>query len=338
MTEGNAITDKNKISVIVPIFRVERYLERCIKTLIQQTYKNLEIILIDDGSDDDCPVICDRYAGIDSRIKVVHQKNQGIADARNAGLAQVTGDYITFVDPDDYISPYVYENMMAELVQNEADMVMWNYKYVYRDDVDPQSLTKPENPTKTILNGRQAIIDSYGSYDKGVLFSVLWNKLCKKELFEGIKFPSKRVYEDEARLCRVLHKAKKIVYIDYPYYFYHQHNKSIVGKEWSEKNAQLLDAYIDKMEFFAECGDKELYFKELKHLMHMFCYTQSKFKEFNLSGNVFKMPQGIRCRQVIKDSPSDYKPSGSLKLECCLFTYASDFYYVFWELVKGKSK
>lgn len=318
-----------KISVIVPIYRVEKYLKRCIDSLINQTYKNLEIILIDDGSDDNCPAICDSYSAIDHRIKVVHQTNQGIADARNAGLKEVTGQYITFVDPDDYLSIYTYEKMLHILLINDADLVMWNYKYVYDDEIDPLSLKKTDISDLIVMNGKQAIKNSYASYENGVLYSVLWNKLYKKELFEGITFPSKRIYEDEARLCMILYKANKIVFWDEQCYFYHQHNKSIVGKKWSKKNENLLDAYVDKLEFFLKNNENDFINIELSHILHMYCYTQSQFKANGIKENLFKMPLRIRLKNLLsKIDKRNIK--NSLIIEIILFVYFPYLYYGLW--------
>ena len=123
-----------KISVVVPIYKVEKYLDRCIYSIINQTYTNLEIILVDDGSPDNCPKICDEYASKDNRIKVIHKQNGGLSSARNAGIKVATGDYIGFVDSDDFIELDMYEQMYKVAYENDVDLVMSDYYKVHKDD------------------------------------------------------------------------------------------------------------------------------------------------------------------------------------------------------------
>ena len=128
-----------KVSIIVPIYKVEKYLNRCIDSILNQTYKNIEVILVDDGSPDRCGAICDNYSKIDKRIKVIHKKNEGLAEARNAGIKIATGEYISFVDSDDFINKNMYKVLYENAIKYDADISMCQFKYIYPDDMIDES-------------------------------------------------------------------------------------------------------------------------------------------------------------------------------------------------------
>ena len=196
-----------KISVIVPVYKVEQYLERCVDSIINQTYRNLEIILVDDGSPDRCPEICDRYSEADSRIKAIHRKNGGLSAARNTGLKAATGDYIALVDSDDYININMFADMMEQLLLHKADIVMCDCKYVYDIDDKTDITEKAVNPKITSIDGRIAQYYSYKDDYTRIVFNVAWNKIYKRKLFDGITYPEGRIHEDEARTHRLIYKA-----------------------------------------------------------------------------------------------------------------------------------
>ncbi len=205
----------NKISVVVAIYRVEKYLEKCLDGIINQTYKNLEIILVDDGSPDKCPEICDRYAKMDDRIRVLHQINQGVVIARGNGAAVATGDYISFIDGDDWLKENMYELMNQIAEKNDADVVVTGYFQGEEND-----LTKKRNKIdsgvyrgldlKKIQN-RVLLYDTY--YEPGII-PALWNKLFRRELLGDIfnrVDPIVRMGEDASISYPVLEKARSIV-------------------------------------------------------------------------------------------------------------------------------
>ncbi|SKB64054.1 Glycosyltransferase involved in cell wall bisynthesis [Lachnospiraceae bacterium] len=330
MTEQNM--QKPLISVIIPVYHVDKYLGRCLNSILDQTYENLELIVVDDGSDDKCPEICDSFAEKDSRIIVIHKENGGVADARNCGLSKASGEFITFVDPDDYINKNMYDDMMHKLFENNADIVMCDFKYVYEDDVVSEISDHPSDVNVDIISGSDALYQSYSSYKNGVLYSVLWNKICRRELYEDLVFPTGRIYEDEARVFMILYKAAKIAYIDHPYYFYHQHRQSIVGKRWNQTNLQLLDAYIDKLEFYGRKKEYELFEKELIHILHMFCYTKSKLDEEGIQMDLSEDSQGRRCIKIVNELMSDCRLSIKSKIEYVLFSKFSKAYYYMWQI------
>lgn len=246
------------ISIIVPVYNVEIYIRKCLDSILNQTFKDFELILIDDGSPDMCGVICDEYKNTDSRIIVIHQRNSGISMARNAGLNIAKGKFIAFVDSDDYIHNQMYEIMLSAIIKYSADIVICDYyninekknqmiNNINTDSCDFRILSSFEDKRKFIY------IDKY-------LTSVLaWNKLFKRKLFENIRFPEGRIYEDEATLFKPLYFANRIAYTDSRLYYYVHHDNSITSEPFSQKRFLRLDAIGDKMRFYLKMNEMELF-------------------------------------------------------------------------------
>lgn len=229
MKNGNRET----ISVIVPIYKVERYLNRCVESIVRQTYQNLEIILVDDGSPDRCPAICDAWARKDQRIRVIHKQNGGLSDARNAGIDLAKGGWLAFVDSDDYLELNMYERMLGEADDTQADMVICNFYW--------QSLITHKrvhfNDDKTYTNMEYL---NLFFVDKPVESTVAWNKLYKRELFfadEYIRYPVGKLHEDEFTTYKLIYSAKTIRVISDALYHYVQREKSIMSS-FTTKNLQ----------------------------------------------------------------------------------------------------
>lgn len=237
------------ISVIVPIYKVEKYLERCINSILNQTYNNLEIILVDDGSPDNCGKICDFYQKKDPRIKVIHKLNGGLSDARNAGLNIASGQYLGFIDSDDYIAPDMYEYLYYLIKNTNADIGICNACIV--SDFELPRYTDDNNPI--VLHGNQIMYSMI--CDK--LFTVnTWNKLYKSSLFDKIKFPVGRLYEDLATTYKLLDRADTVVVSKAKKYAYVQRNGSIMRQTGFRMKADKIDIVDEMWGFFY---DKERY-------------------------------------------------------------------------------
>ena len=323
-----------KISVIVPVYKVEKYLERCVDSIRNQTYKNLEIILVDDGSEDNCPEICDRYSRLDERIKVIHQKNAGLSAARNMGLKVATGEYIALVDSDDYINCNMFADMMEQLHLKKADIVMCDCKYVYDTDEDADVNEKASGAEVISVDGREAQYYAYRDDYNRIAYTVAWNKIYRRELFEGISYPVGRIHEDEARTHQLLYRANKIVYVKYPYYFYFQRKDSIVGKKISRANLQQLDAYADKLRFYMEKREYELWRMEASHSMHMVCYQQGLFEKDRIKISIRKEQSGNSLTNEIKKYKAIAGIPLVLRLEILLFIYFPRLYFKVWRFKK----
>ena len=204
------------ISIIVPVYKVEKYLPRCIESILNQTYKDLELILIDDGSPDNCPQICDEYAKKDSRIVVLHQKNKGVSAARNAGLNLAKGEYIGFVDPDDFVVPEMYETMSGEMERQQVELAICGYDYFDENgNVDIKRLYKSrENELLT----QKEIMNRFSDMPPSIRHGV-WNKLFKKNLLHEIRFiEGLHSSEDVFFLNEYVLRVKKAVMIHQPFY------------------------------------------------------------------------------------------------------------------------
>lgn len=250
--------EKDKISVCIVIYNIEEYLERAILSAINQTYHNLEIILIDDGSTDNCPEICDKYATIDNRIKVVHKENGGVASARNRAIEEATGDYFTFLDGDDYIEPTMYEHMLASLIAEDADMSICRYRQVDSEGV----ICDGETGDAYIFDGYELLETFLREDIKYTIQNAPWNKLYKRSLIGDLRFPP-GIYEDALYTPILLERVKRSVYLDTSYYNYVRDRQTSImhtGTINMHIFSELIPNYIKRSEFIKEIGRDDLYY------------------------------------------------------------------------------
>lgn len=260
MIEGK---NNEKISVIVPIYNVEAYLERCLNTVCGQSYKNLDIILVDDGSTDNCLMICEKFADKDNRFTVIHQSNQGVSVARNTGLGAATGDYIAFVDSDDYIHPEMYERLYSLLKEHDADISAcfirgcWdsNYAEPPRNDIEIRVYDK--------VGAIQTVFDS--KYEISGTGVVVTNKLYKKNIFNNLLFSTQvRRREDEQIICYLMKRVDKFVITDERLYYYFNRPDSIIHRKSNEvqnirDHLDLLNMYDERLSLFREDEFNNIY-------------------------------------------------------------------------------
>ena len=231
--------ENEKISLIVPVYNVEKYLEKCVNSILKQTYKNLEIILVDDGSRDKSTEICDKLKKVDNRIIVVHKNNGGLSDARNVGIEIATGNYLGFIDSDDYIQNDMYEYLYKLIKENNADISICDYKIIYEDE-DFQVEEKINRiQTYTKIDAMKELLK------RNQIQDYAWNKLYKRNLFSNIKYPVGRKMEDLGTTYKLFDKANKIIKGNQKKYFYLQRIGSIV-------NNKTIDLFIDKYELSFE--------------------------------------------------------------------------------------
>lgn len=232
-----------KISVIVPIYKVEKYLRRCIDSIINQTFKNIEIILVNDGSPDNCPKICEEYKNKDNRIVIVNQENQGLSAARNSGIRIARGKYLVFIDSDDYIEEDMIEYLYEGIVKYDVDISCCGYVAVY-DNGTKEKITVPSQDTIYKKEEALNILLLNGYIDV-----VAWNKLYKKELFNNILYPTGKLYEDMLTTYKIISKSNKILLRPKEKYFYCKRNDSIGGNQFSNKTLELLKACDEVYDF-----------------------------------------------------------------------------------------
>ena len=220
-----------KISVIIPVYNVENYLKQCLESVINQTYKNLEIILIDDGSTDKSGNICEEYKQKDERIKLIHKTNGGLSDARNVGLLNATGEYISFVDSDDFIDLDMYKILYDNIIKFKSDIVWCDYNIYLKGNIQKHKLFSEQ---KNYIINDVFIKDLFNKYH---LEAFVWNRLYRKDIFKDIRFPYKRRCEDGYLVIAILSNAKKITVIPDALYFYRQRGDSLSSKK--HKNIQF---------------------------------------------------------------------------------------------------
>lgn len=213
-----------KLSVVIPVYKVENSLDRCLDSVVQQPIADMEIILVDDGSPDSCPQMCDDWAAKDSRIQVIHQNNRGLSDARNAGIAMATGENITFVDSDDMIDANLYPNLLN--MMGNADILEYSIANRTLPDCVYTDLT-------SYWLGTQAYLHTYS-----------WNKLYKRSLFTGIHFPVDKVFEDVYTTPKLLQKATKIVTTSKGFYHYSNNPQGITLQAGGKELSMLLEGNL----------------------------------------------------------------------------------------------
>ncbi len=221
---------KPVISVIIPVYKTEKYLDRCVKSVVNQTYKNLEIILVDDGSPDNCPAMCDSWAKQDKRIRVLHLENGGAANARNMAMKQVKGEFIAFVDSDDYLEPDIYEILLSLMKESNADIAICDFQI----NDEQRGVCK-----KRVIDSKSALkLVVTGNYK----FGVLWNKLYKMSIIKDVAIPNLKLSEDLLFNYFVMKKANCISEISLKLYHYFQNSESSVHMDFGISNIDAVKA------------------------------------------------------------------------------------------------
>lgn len=279
------------ISIIVPVYKVEKYLEECIQSVLSQTYRNLEIIFVDDGSPDDCGKICDKYAAQDDRIKVIHKENAGVARARNSGLDIARGDLISFIDSDDYVAADAYERLFRVMTASDADCVVGSCVMVYEDENG--NVVKKDDAVSTPEQETNYEVRSSEEAMKDVLIkgSAVWNRLFKRHVFETLRFPVGRVNDDEVTALHAYDLCKKIVFTKIPAYFYRIRANSITTSAFSLRKVDVFYNSRDNLEFVSKGHPALIPAGEFKYVKAaLYCYW-----------NLRKMKRGEKEEQVFQE-------------------------------------
>ena len=235
------------ISIIVPVYNVEAYLTRCVESILAQTYTDWELILVDDSSPDRCPKMCDAYAAEDKRIKVIHKANGGLSDARNHGLDAATGEYILFVDSDDYIHPNMLQAMSQLATEKNADIVQCSY------------IRGTENSFPTIKEStKHYTFDNKSIFASTRQQTILWAKLYRRNLWNNLRMPVGKIHEDDFTTWRLYCNSQIIVVIDTPYYYYYKNPQGIMACEDRRFSPVLVEAYEERITYFDERNEVTL--------------------------------------------------------------------------------
>ncbi len=259
------------ISVIVPVYKVVKYLDRCVSSIVNQTYKDLEIILVDDGSPDSCGEMCDAWAAKDDRIRVIHKQNGGLSDARNAGLDFASGDYIAFVDSDDYIHTEFLQTLYTNITANDADMAICGFCKV---DEQGQSFVSEEKETieERLLDNTSAL-EYLGI---GKIKNTAWDKLYKKVLFADVRFPIGKISEDTFVMPRLLYACTSIHITSRELYYYVQNPTSIMHTAVSARSMDFIEGDCLSLALFEEIGLNHLLANKAYNVYHRFISLRSR--------------------------------------------------------------
>ncbi|WP_202117298.1 glycosyltransferase family 2 protein [Clostridium chromiireducens] len=323
---------KINVSVIVPVYKTENYLEKCIHSIVNQNLDNIEIIIVNDGSPDNSENIIHKFSSKYSNIIYIKKENGGLSSARNMGLKYAKGEFIGFVDSDDYIDINMYSKMFNKAVKDNSDIVICDMKY----DLKGKDISNNKFEDFGILDRNETLL----RYLNHTYFrSHAQNKIYKKELFNEVNFPEGKLFEDMATFYKLLHRSNRVSFINEKLYYYNQGNEeSITKKKFNLKNLDLIYNSADMIDFFKENnykseiinGSIELYFFSVKTLLDML-YSSKKNME-NLEFNNMK-------KQVFKEINKDIYIEGLtlfyknnrcnlLKYHLYNLNYISKFYYL----------
>ena len=305
--------ESDKISIIVPVYKVEQYLDRCVNSLVNQTYKNIEIILVDDGSPDNCPQMCDDFARKDSRIRVIHKKNGGLSDARNTGLRMATGEYVMYVDSDDYIENNSCERLIEDINTN-IDIVIGACKKIHPTGITYQRHTNLEEH-RTYSAKEYVLL----SIKRNEWYAPAWLNLYRRTFLidNELYYKAGYYYEDIEMLPRLFLADPNVMYIDYPFYNYVIREGSIMTSKITEQKINMaLDNYKNWFEQFEAVKD-EAYRKRLfgvltKHYIataRRMNITEWKIEGINFG---FAMKYSLNYKEKIKTIAFNFFP----KLYC----------------------
>ena len=323
------------ISVIIPIYKAEKYLEKCVKSILSQTYANLEVILVDDGSPDKSGKICDELAKQDSRILVIHKENGGAATARNAGLDIMTGAYVAFADADDYMEPKYIEKLYKTLSKHQAQVSVCGFKTVdengnpvtidaLHDEASNQN--KSDSDIK-LYNGNEIILQDLQGHWEHV---APWGKLYEAKLFQGVRYPHWPAYEDEYVFIQVFDKVERVAVGIEKLYYYVQHTGSLMNTEYNDKQRSTrLTMWRERIAYYSDGTQKH------KELYNCILQAYLGWIVLFLSQNAHKMTkeQSVELKQEIRKYffclfgvPHLYNKKESMKLmiKCVLTLVSTD--------------
>ena len=308
------------ISIIVPVYNVSKYLRTCLDSIRRQSYTNIEVIMVDDGSTDGSQKTCDEYANIDERFICIHKKNGGLSDARNEGIKLASGKYGMLVDSDDYIHRDSVRLLYKNLIDTDSDMAIGNYRRVKPDEkVDLDS--NPENKilefdTRGALKELCELEYNYFTSNHIQQFTSAWNKLYRMEILKKVPFPVGKVFEDVGTAHSFLAACKKVVYTDAILYFYLIREGSI--SRVAVKNTDMITAFENRIEFFSENGLEEFLPNTYQTYLTVLMRTYTHLIETPDSPRQ-KKEILEKAKYVYKNNKDIFKDNSKLKHEVKLF-------------------
>lgn len=316
------------ITIVVPVYKVEKYLNRCVDSILNQTYTDFELLLIDDGSPDNCGKLCDEYAKKDHRVFVIHQKNGGLSSARNTGIdwfyEKNKSEYITFVDSDDWLHPEYLSVLMAGITENHVKISVCNYNR----EIDEVPHKNYDNIIFKLSSPEDFLVNHFWQYNYA------WNKLYHKSVFEDIRYPIGKIFEDTFTTYKVLHKCEKIAYTELQLYYYFHNEQGISHAPWKPSELVVFDAMQEQLQFYKGKGLQKAFEKEFELFVHHHAYQIVRIKENkkDLNKNKAKLKE-------IKKTLRNYLKENKDKFNVHNMTYSYEAAYpIFMKLYALASK
>lgn len=325
----NTIPQNPLISIVIPIYKVERYINKCIDSILKQSYSNLEIILVDDGSPDKCGKICDEYKQKDSRVKVIHQKNKGLSEARNSGTDIATGKYITYVDSDDWISEDMIEILYNKIRENHTKIACGAYEGFFEDGTTISN----SHSNKTYIYSRREALDCF--LFNNYLTPCVWGKLYDIELWSDIRCPEGKLFEDQFTTYKILDLCEKVVFVTKPLYHYRKRNGSIGHSNFNEKTYQLYDAINEEYNYISKKYGEQCPNIAVAKTTWEIVFINMMISNNYRDKNVIKKTQKFAKNNIKKIIQCKYI-SKTRKIQIILFTYSFPLYVKFYKLYKVK--
>lgn len=286
-----------QITIIVPVYKVEAYLSRCVDSILAQTFRDFELILVDDGSPDNCGAICDAYAEKDSRIHVIHQPNGGLSAARNAGIdwafANSDSEWIGFVDSDDWIHPQMYETLHRIATEQGTKLAICDFLRT--------ETMQPFEPVQGDVTTHDGL--AFLCSDRNVQAVVAWNKLYRKELFDTLRYPVGKIHEDEYLAHHLLHRAGRIAYIDCPLYYYFQNDESIMQRPYTVKRLDAVEALEDRYRFVKKVSNEQNLQYTIIHILKVYAMHTRQLRSIGEHEKAEELRR--RGRKLIREEGGD---------------------------------
>ena len=307
--------NKPLISIIVPIYNVELYLKECIESIINQTYKNIEIILIDDGSPDNCGAICDEYAKKDNRIKVIHKENEGVSAARNTGIESCRGEYISFIDADDFVHPDFINDLYSVIDENNSDISFCDF---YRYETGAKIPTMEKKESRLVCYDKFEMLKKINQHNF-TNFTV--DKLYKRDIFDVIRFPAGRSYfEDASIIYKIIDMFDKIYGTSRKLYYYRDNPNSAMRKKFNKSKFYFFNMIEEKMDYYKKKDYVNCYIDTIKaYIERIIMFNNQMHMDGVDSNELIK----INSEKFVSIYPEykKYKKNFSLKFRLKVFLY-----------------
>ena len=330
---------KGLISVIVPVYNAQEYIRRCVDSIAGQSYEDLEIILVDDGSKDDSPELCDAFSRKDSRIRVIHQSNGGVSLARNNAIEASRGEWIAFCDNDDYMHPRMLETLLSMCLENDCDVACSRPE----KGAEESFTAEPVLPLRDVkvFTSEQMLSNIYG-----LSSCFVWDKLYRREIFDHVRFPvGSYTGEDIAVLHRVFHAARRIAVTDARLYYHFIHDRSVMHRGFDVRWANMLDAMKERIDFAASNTLMPLHDQSVRRMVYTLGYLlfmNGHYNSDDVSRREFSAAYGRMQKEYYRKAAGLSSTGMKDRIFLWADVYATFCYHLYnfvkWRILRGNKE